>query len=195
MTNETITIRAASPDDAPALLAIYGPYVTQTAITFEYDIPSEEEFRRRIRSTLSKYPYLVAERNGELLGYAYAGPFKTRAAYAWSAEASIYVARDKKGRGIGRALYRTLEKVLAEQGILNLYACIADPQTEDAYLTGDSVAFHTHMGYRMAGRFHQCGCKFGRWYNMVWMEKQLGIHAPSQAAPKGFDQVRHTLGL
>lgn len=195
MTDQTITIRAAAPEDAPALLAIYGPYVAETAITFEYDIPSEEEFRRRIRSVLSKYPYLAAERNGEILGYAYAGPFKERAAYAWSAEASIYVARDKKGLGIGGALYRTLETVLAAQGILNLYACIACPQEEDEYLTGDSVAFHTHMGYRLAGRFRQCGCKFGRWYDMVWMEKQLGSHTPGQAPPKNFDQVRHTLGL
>lgn len=103
-------IRLATPKDAEVLLAIYAPYVRDTAITFEYDVPELPEFRKRIESTLEKYPYLVAERNGIPTGYAYAGPFHPRAAYQHSAELSIYLSQDSRGQGIGKALYRHLEK-------------------------------------------------------------------------------------
>jgi len=119
-----ISIRTATEDDAEELLAIYAPYVKQTAITFEYDVPSEDEFRKRISHTLEKYPYLVAEENGKIAGY---------------------------------------------------------PQIDDEYLTKDSVYFHEKLGYHMVGTFHQCGYKFGRWYDMVWMEKFIGEHTKNQA--------------
>lgn len=109
--DSSITLRAARPDDAAALLEIYAPYVTGTAITFEYDVPSVEEFRARIEHTLKKYPYIVAESGGEIVGYAYTGEFKERAAYGWSVETSIYVARGKKHCGIGKRLYRALEDI------------------------------------------------------------------------------------
>lgn len=170
------SIRAATPDDAGELLAIYTPYVTNTAISFECEAPGLSEFQKRIENTLKRYPYLLAERDGEILGYAYTGPFIGRAAYAWAAETTIYLKEDKKKMGIGRALYEALEKVSRVQNILNLNACIGYPEAEDEYLTGNSVQFHGHMGYRMVGEFHKCGYKFGRWYNMVWMEKLLGEH-------------------
>ena len=179
------SIRAATPDDAGELLAIYTPYVTNTAISFECEAPGLSEFQKRIENTLKRYPYLLAERDGEILGYAYTGPFIGRAAYAWAAETTIYLKEEKKKMGIGRALYEALEKVSRAQNILNLNACIGYPEAEDEYLTGNSVQFHGHMGYRMVGEFHKCGYKFGRWYNMVWMEKLLGEHGenPKEVIP------------
>ncbi len=179
------SIRAATPDDAGELLAIYTPYVTNTAISFECEVPGLSEFQKRIENTLKRYPYLLAESAGEILGYAYTGPFVGRAAYDWAAETTIYLKTDKKKMGIGRALYEALEKVSRAQNILNLNACIGYPEADDEYLTGNSVQFHGHMGYRMVGEFHKCGYKFGRWYNMVWMEKILGEHGerPEEVIP------------
>lgn len=166
-------IRIAQPQDAKELLKIYEPYVLQTAITFEYTVPSTEEFEERICHTLERYPYLVAEQNGTLIGYAYAGPLHARPAYDWSVETSIYVRMDYKNHGTGRLLYQALEAQLLSQGMVSANACIAYPEKEDEYLTKDSVRFHEHLGYHMAGHFHQCASKFGRWYDMVWMEKSL----------------------
>ena len=182
MFSKDIRIRTAGIHDAQALLEIYAPYVRNTAITFEYEVPKLADFQKRIENTLKKYPYIVAEADGEILGYAYTGAFKERAAYDWSAEVSTYVKEDKHGNGVGRKLYAALEEISHAQHILNLNACIACSDTEDAYLTNDSVTFHSHMGYTMVGKFHQCGYKFGRWYDMVWMEKMVGEH-PADPAP------------
>ena len=171
-----IKIRSATPDDAGRLLEIYAYYETDTAITFEYDVPSEEEFRTRIANTLAGYPYLVLEEDGIAVGYAYAGVLKNRAAYRRSCEVSIYLRRDRRRRGYGRILYEALEKALKDRGILNLYACVADPIVEDEYLTDDSERFHRRLGYTKVGEFHRCGWKFDRWYNMIWMEKIIGNH-------------------
>ncbi len=164
-------IRSATENDAERLLGIYSYYVKDTAISFEYEVPDIEGFRERIRHTLEKYPYLVLEEDGVIKGYAYAGVFKARAAYDHCCEMSIYLDRSSKGRGYGRALYEKLEEELKKIGIKNLYACIADPISEDEYLTKDSEKFHRHMGYIKVGEFHKCGYKFGHWYNMIWMEK------------------------
>ena len=188
-------IRVAEEKDAATLLEIYSYYVEKTAITFEYETPSIEEFTHRIHDIKAKYPYIVAEENGEILGYAYGSAFHPRAAYGWCAEMSIYVRHDRRGSGAGGRLYRALESLLAEMGILNLNACIAFPPEEDAFLTLDSVRFHEKMGYRMAGHFHACGRKFDRWYDMVWMEKHLGPHTGHAADVVPFSQVRGQLGL
>lgn len=172
-----IKLRTACASDAQALLEIYAPYITKTAVTFEYEVPLLNDFQKRIENTLKHYPYLVAEEDREILGYAYTGIFKERAAYDWAAEVSVYVRKDKKGLGIGGRLYAALEEISRAQHILNLNACIAYADTEDEYLTRDSVKFHSHLGYSMVGKFHQCGYKFGRWYDMVWMEKILGEHS------------------
>ena len=173
---DIITFRRATIDDAEKLLKIYGPYVKNTAISFEYEVPTIEEFQNRIEKTLQKYPYLVAERNGEILGYAYAGAFYGRAAYDWSVETTIYLAPDARKKGVGRKLYEELEAKLKEMGILNLYACVAYPEIDDEYLDKNSVLFHEHMGYKEVGKFFKCGYKFGRWYSMIWMEKIIGEH-------------------
>lgn len=185
MRSENCSIRVATPADAEELLKIYAPYVRDTAITFEYEVPSLADFRARIENTLQKYPYLVAELGGELVGYAYTGAFVGRAAYDWAAEVSVYLKQDRRGLGVGGKLYRALERVSEAQNILNLNACIGYPETEDAYLTKNSVEFHAHLGYSLVGRFHKCGYKFGRWYDMVWMEKMLAEHpaAPEPVIP------------
>ena len=173
---KNIIIRSATASDAEALLKIYAYYVENTAITFEYDVPAIEEFIQRIENTLKKYPYLVAEKDGEILGYAYAGIFKDRAAYDWSAETTIYLKQDAVKCGLGRMLYEALEKEMKERNFLNLYACIGYPIDDDEYLTKNSAEFHAHLGFETVGEFHKCGYKFGRWYNMIWMEKIIGEH-------------------
>lgn len=181
--NTKLQIRIATPLDAKEILDIYAPYILQTAITFEYEVPTLETFTRRIEQTLVKYPYLVAEQDGRIVGYAYAGPLHERAAYDWAVETSIYVKMDAKGQGIGKKLYVALEEALIRQHIVCVNACIAYPDQEnDAYLTKDSVDFHTHLGYKMVGEFHQCAYKFDHWYNMVWMEKSL-CERPQQPEP------------
>ena len=171
-----ITIRPVIPEDAADILAIYSYYVEKTAITFELEVPSLSEFQARIAKTLTKYPYLAAVRDGAIVGYAYAGTFKDRAAYDHSVELTIYLSPGERGHGIGRKLYTALEKALSSMGITNLYACIGDPIIEDEYLTHNSENFHAHLGFTKVGTFHKCGCKFGRWYNMIWMEKIIGQH-------------------
>ena len=169
-------IRNAIKEDAGQLLEIYAFYVKNTAITFDYEVPSLEEFENRIETTRKKYPYLVLEEDGVIQGYAYAGAFVGRAAYGSSCETTIYLNHHARGRGYGRALYDALERALKDMGFLNLYACIGDPIAEDEYLTRNSEQFHRHLGFSKVGTFHKCGYKFGRWYNMIWMEKIIGEH-------------------
>lgn len=183
------TIRSASPADAPRLLEIYSYYVRNTAITFEIDVPSLREFEERIRSTMQRYPYLVIEEHGQVLGYAYAGVFKDRAAYDWACELTIYIDHTVLGRGLGGRLYAALEDALKEMGMLNLYACIGYPDAEDEYLTRNSAEFHAHLGFVTIGEFHQCGYKFDRWYSMIWMEKIVGEHTPNQKPVRPYSEI------
>ncbi len=171
-----IKIRIATKDDAKALLSIYAPYVEYTVVSFEYDVPSVEEFERRITDTLKKYPYLVAEYEGEIVGYALTKPFVGRAAYNWSAETTIYLKPSAQKKGVGKRLYEVLENISRAQNICNLNACIGYPTVEDEYLTKNSYEFHSHIGFSLVGKFTNCGYKFSRWYNMVWMEKIIAEH-------------------
>ncbi len=183
-------IRIVRKQDAKELLALYAPYVENTAITFEYQVPSLSEFEERITHVLEKFPYLAAWREGKIAGYAYAAPFKARPAYGWAVETTVYIHHDLKKTGLGRELYEALEKILALQNIQNLYACIAYGEANDRYLTRDSVYFHQHLGYRLVGEFYRCGYKFNRWYNMVWMEKHLGKHEANPSAVLKFHEVQ-----
>jgi phosphinothricin acetyltransferase len=169
-----IEICSVTPDDAERLLEIYSYYVKNTAISFEYEVPSLEEFRQRIVNISKKYPYICAIVDGTIIGYAYAGVFHEREAYRHSVELSIYVDLERRRGGCGRSLYGALEERLKAQGIKNLYACIAvPPKKADEYLTFGSMKFHRKMGFKTAGHFHACGIKFGRWYDMIYMEKIL----------------------
>lgn len=171
-----INIRQATLDDAEQILEIYAYYVENTAITFEYKVPSLDEFKSRMTNTMKRYPYLVIEKEGRIQGYAYAGTFVGRAAYDWSCEMTVYLDHKAQSCGLGRTIYEALEKAVQKMGILNLYACIGYPEYEDEYLTKNSADFHSHLGYVKVGEFHKCGYKFGRWYNMIWMEKIIGEH-------------------
>lgn len=191
---DKICLRAARVIDAPKLLEIYSYYVENTAITFEYDAPTLEEFENRMKNIMKKYPYLVAEVNGEIVGYSYVAAFKNRPAYDWAVETTIYIRKDCKGIGIGRKLYEAIEKILVRQNILNLEACIALPDGEDdEYLTMDSVHFHEKMGYRMVGEFQKCGYKFEKWYSMVWMEKHIGEHTIPHPDVIAFEEIQDQL--
>nr|WP_315085930.1 GNAT family N-acetyltransferase [uncultured Lachnoanaerobaculum sp.] len=173
---DDISIRFAKPEDAKELLKIYAYYVTDTAISFETEVPSEEEFKLRIEEVLKSYPFIVACKDDEILGYAYLHSFVGRKAYELSAETTIYLNPDKKKMGIGKKLYSVLEDIAKAQNITNLYSCIGYVDKEDEYLNNNSVQFHEHIGFRMVGKFENCGHKFGRWYHMVWMEKIIGKH-------------------
>lgn len=176
---EEIIIRTATPGDAEALLAVYAPYVKETAITFEYEVPTAEAFRERIERTLQRYPYLVAVSEGEILGYAYLSPLGERKAYEHAAETSVYLRQDARGKGLGKKLYQELEETASKQHITRLYACIAYTEEEaDEHLSKGSLHFHERAGYRLAGHFRGCGYKFGRLYDVVWMEKVLSEGRP-----------------
>ncbi|MBO5396682.1 MAG: GNAT family N-acetyltransferase [Clostridia bacterium] len=173
---ENLRIRSASAADAEKLLDIYSYYVKNTAISYEYEVPSLKEFRQRIKNTLEKYPYLVLEKDGDILGYSYAAPFKTREAYRYSVETTIYLKNGLQKKGYGRLLLTALENELTKKGFTNANACIAFTEPDDEYLNRNSMEFHSRMGYSLVGRFHKCAYKFGRWYDMIWMEKHIGEH-------------------
>ena len=178
----SFTIRDATAADAKALVAIYAPYVQGTAITYEYEVPSLDEFSRRIETYSQKHPYLVAEMDGVPVGYAYAAPLGSRPAFDWSVETAIYIRTDCKGMGIGRGLYDELEARLTAQGIRTMTAAVATVAHDDPYLTNASLDFHLRMGFTPVGTFHNCGCKFGRWYDLTWLEKPIGAYIPNPPA-------------
>ena len=168
-------IRVATTADAERIAEIYAPYVTDTAISFELTAPSADDMRSRIAATLQNYPYLVAEDDdGTVIGYSYAGRFRPREAYIHSVEMSVYVDKARRQSGIGRALYEKIEEILLKQNIYVVYANITftdDPS--DTHVNDDSVRFHRKLGYELVGKHHECGYKFGNWYGVCWLEKNL----------------------
>ena len=167
-----MNIRLAKRSDAAALLAIYAPYVENTAITFDYEVPTIEDFANRIEKPLGKYPYLVAEEDGVVLGYAYASTYYARAAYDWAVELSVYVSQDTRGKGVGSKLYDELEDLLDQMGYMHFLACISLPNE-------DSLAFHAKRGYQQVAHFPKIGYKFERWHDIVWLQKSLEKQAGS----------------
>lgn len=168
-----LVIRDARPEDAARLVEIYGPYITGTAVSFEYEVPTVEEFEKRIRKISAVYPYLVCEKEGRIVGYVYAGRYSVREAYNWTVTTSIYLDENCRRQGIGTALYAELEKRLKERGIVNLLAGIAFSEKEDEYLTHDSIKFHTKEGYKKVAQMESVGKKFDRWYDLIWMQKRI----------------------
>lgn len=166
-------IRMAKESDAERLVEIYSYYVEETAVSFEYEVPSVEEFRTRITRTLENYPYLVLIEGGMIVAYAYAGSFHLRAAYRHSAELSVYVDAEYRRKGFGKALYLKLFEMLTEQNVYPVHACITSPDEPDENLTDDSERFHRHMGFNTVGKHSKCGYKFGKWYSIVWMDKEI----------------------
>lgn len=159
-------IRPVCKDDAAAILAIYAPYVTDTAITFETEIPTLEDFSKRIEEIQSNYPYLVCEIGGKVVGYAYASKHRERAAYRYSVEVSVYVSQDHHRRGIGKALYKHLLAALQNYSYYSAYAGITYPNEK-------SIGFHKSFGFAEVGIFHNAGYKNDKWLDVIWLEKPL----------------------
>ena len=180
--NTNLLVRMATEIDAEKILEIYSPYVMDTAITFEYEIPPVADLSKRIKDTLQMYPYLVALEEQCIVGFAYASAFRERVAYNWAAETTIYMRQNYRGKGLGKKLYLALEDILRRQNVINLNACIAYATAEDAHLDNASMIFHEHLGYSKVAHFMKCGYKFGKWYDVIWMEKVLGDH-PDVPAP------------
>ena len=162
----SFAIRAASEGDVAALLAIYAPYVENTAVSFETAVPGSDEFAARIRKANSQWAWLVAEREHELLGYAYGSTHRERAAYRWSVETSAYLSPHAQRQGIGTALYQALLPLLSARGFCNAFAGATLPN--DA-----SIALHRRVGFEPIGVFKSVGRKFGRWHDVAWMQRRL----------------------
>jgi phosphinothricin acetyltransferase len=167
-------LRLATPDDAAAIAAIYAPVLRDTAITFEVEPVGTEEMGRRVATTLRRHPWLVAEIDGEVAGYAYAAQHRTRSAYDWSADVSVYLAPQARRRGLGRALYIALLDLLTAQGFANAMAGIALPN--DA-----SVRLHESLGFTAVGVYRSVGWKLSSWHDVGWWQLRLtSSDAPPQ---------------
>ncbi len=169
-------LRPARPSDTAAMLAIYAPFIRRTTVTFEYEVPSEADFAQRVAQTQRAYPWLVCERDGIVVGYAYLARLFERAAFSWVAEPSVYLAPDARGHGVGSALYAALEALAVQMGICKLYSLVATENT-------GSLRFHEALGYRHAWRMGSCGFKLGRWVGLDWLEKQLLDGTPGPLVP------------
>ena len=171
--NKNVNLRLASVEDASALSVLYKPFAEDTAVSFEYVAPDKDEWEEKIREKTQVYPFIIAEVEGVVAGYAYASPFINRPAYCHSVEVTLYISQNYWGIGIGRKLYTALEALLRLQNVLSANACIAVPDAPDERLNNNSMLFHAKMGYRYVGYFNASGYKFDRFYNMIWMEKLL----------------------
>jgi L-amino acid N-acyltransferase YncA len=179
-------IRLATPSDAVAILAIYAPYIRNTSLTFETGVPAVADFANRIRSYLENWPWLVYERNGQVVGYAYASQYRERIAYQWSVECSAYVHDDHLRSGVARTLYTALFALLKAQGFTNVYAVINLPNDR-------SVAFHENMGFKYFATYENVGYKLGQWKNVGWWQLQLNDYVIEPPAPIKFPELDHKI--
>ena len=177
-----MAIRKATKQDICTMLRIYAPYVENTSVSFEYEIPTQAEFEARFREHIETYPWLVFEENGEVIGYAYAGRPFARMAYSWCAEISVYVSDACHGRGIGRALYAEVERILKMQGVEVVYAIITGENEA-------SLRFHRALGYKHTAKYEKCGFKFGKWYDVYWLEKRLGGAGKPEKPPVSWNEL------
>ncbi|MEM7775527.1 MAG: arsinothricin resistance N-acetyltransferase ArsN1 family B [Pseudomonadota bacterium] len=180
--NSELKIRVACPDDGAAIATIYVPIVRDTFISFEIDPPTAEDMSVRIASTLAQYPWLVAEDRGTVIGYAYGSAHRSRSAYQWSCDVSVYVDANSQGRGLGRLLYTGLLAILKRQNYAAAYAGIALPN--DA-----SVAIHERMGFRLIGVYPRVGFKHGSWRDVGWWHLPLADLSDEPPGPIPFPQL------
>jgi phosphinothricin acetyltransferase len=181
-------IRPITLDDAQQVLRIYRPYVENTSISFEYEVPSLDEWVARIEAITSEYPWLVHEHQGKITGYAYGSKHRHRTAYAWSAESTIYMDEEHHRSGIGRILYETLLEVMKLQHYVNVYAAVTIPNVK-------SEAFHQALGFYEVGVFRKIGFKFGEWHDTRWFQHHLTKHIGPPLTLKTFEEIRHTMGF
>jgi len=162
-------IRLAAISDSESILKIYEPYITDTAITFEIEVPSINEFSDRVKDIVKEYPFLVYEIDDKVVGYAYASKHRERAAYLYDVDVSIYILAEHHGSGIGYRLYECLFILLKELGYKNAYAAYTEPNIK-------SLKFHSKCGFTLIGTHHKTGYKLGQWHDVTWMEKTIGGH-------------------
>lgn len=180
---DDLRLRVATTEDAPAVADVYRPYAEETAVTFELAAPSAEAVAERIAATLETHPWFVAETDGAVVGYAYAGTFRERAAYRWATELSVYVDRERRGEGVGSALYGALLETLERQGFASAYGVVTLPNPE-------SVAFHEARGFERVARLPAAGYKLGEWHDVGWYERSLADREAEPADPRPFADCR-----
>lgn len=162
--------RPALPSDAAAMAAIHAPYAAGTAVTFQVEPSTEALFLHKMEENAGRFPFLVCEEEGRVTGFAYASPLRTKEAYQWDAELTVYLARGMGGRGAGSGLYGRLLALLRAQGFAAAYGCVTVPNEA-------SDALHRRFGFREVGRFPASGYKLGRWHDVAW------YHLPLQTLP------------
>lgn len=164
-----IIIRPIQISDSVQVLEIYRPYIENTNITFEYTVPELSDWQKRIIDYKNQFPWLIAESNGEILGYAYAAKHRDRIAYSWCCESSVYLSDNAQGKGLAKILYQKLFEILKLQGYINVYAILTSPNPK-------SEKFHESFGFNDVGRFYKAGFKFDEWHNTRWMQLHLNEH-------------------
>lgn len=177
-----IKIRLAIKEDAAEILNIYSPYIENTSLTFETEVPSLEQFTERIVNNLLNWPWLVCEVDGRITGYAYATRHRERVAYQWSVESSVYIHENFQKKGIAHALYLTLIEILKKQGFRNVYAVINLPNDK-------SVSFHEKCGFEYFTTFEKVGYKLGAWKNVGWWKLSLNEYGKEPAPPTSFTVI------
>jgi phosphinothricin acetyltransferase len=181
---DAFTLRIAEPSDGEAIASIYRPYVETTATTFEETPPAPEAVASDIRTRLETHPWFVAEHDDDVLGYAYAAPLRKRDAYRWTVELSIYLDRERRGRGFGSALYAALLETLDRQGFESAYGVVTLPNPE-------SVGFHESFGFERVGVLPEAGYKLGAWHDVAWYERSIGARSASPSEPISFGACRN----
>lgn len=179
---DDLVFRFATENDAEKILEIYKPYVENTTITFEYNVPTIEEFRERIRGILKDYPYIVCEYGNEIVGYAYAHRIWSRAAYQWDAELSIYTNEKYAGNGIGKKLYGILLEILKLQNVVNVYGLVTYPNKS-------SEKLHNYFGFKKVAFFENVGFKFGKWIAVTWFEKAINPYFENPESIKRISEI------
>jgi L-amino acid N-acyltransferase YncA len=172
-----MSIRDASADDAAACSAIYAPYVMDTAISFELEPPSAAEMAERIAAAQRRHAWVVLENGGRVVGYAYGGPFKSRSAYRWACEVSVYLERGRQRRGGGRALYAALFTRLASRGFRTVVAGMTLPNEA-------SVGLHAAMGFEPVGTYRRIGWKHGGWHDVAWTQRSIACGSDPPEEPR-----------
>ena len=175
-------IRVATKEDAAGMLDIYAPFILNSGVTQETDVPSVEDFQNRVTANLEERPWLVCEINGEIAGYAYAGKHRERKGYQWCTEPSVYISEKYYGYGVADALYSALFDILKLQGYVNAYAVITLPNDR-------SVAFHKKFGFEFFTSFKKIGYKLGQWHDVGWMQYEVNPHKEEPADPIKFPQI------
>jgi phosphinothricin acetyltransferase len=174
-------LRFATPADAPSIRRIYAPHVEETAVSFATEVPSVTALESKIRKTLPAHPWIVSEDDGDVVGYAYAGPLRERDAYQWTVELSVYVAESAQRAGVGKRLYETLLELLEAQGFASAYGVVTLPNPP-------SVALHEKLGFEKVGHFDDVGYKHDAWHDVGWWRIRLSDPAAPEP-PRPIDAV------